>query len=105
MEQYYDNKVELNGSIIGGQLIPGFLTQLKSWNKIQKNLKFQKNMIFRSKIFNNYRRSDLKGVINSLTGVINNLFNPEKDILVICGGTLNPHKITKDSKENIKGSI
>ena len=44
-------KLNSNGSIIGGQLLPGFLTQLNQWNKVQKILKFPKNMIFRSKIF------------------------------------------------------
>ena len=34
----------------------------------------------------NTEEAILKGVINSLTGVINSLFNPAKDILIICGG-------------------
>ena len=44
----------------------------------------------------------LKGVINSLTGVINSLFNPANDILVICGG--DSELLTKSlniQKENI----
>ena len=44
-------KLNSNGSIIGGQLLPGFLTQLKSMEQNTKNLKVPKNMIFLSKIF------------------------------------------------------
>jgi len=32
------------------------------------------------------QRKQKKGVINSLTGVINSSFNPLKDILITCGG-------------------
>ena len=35
-------KLNSNGSIIGGQLIPGFLTQLKSMEQNTKNLKIPK---------------------------------------------------------------
>ena len=34
----------------------------------------------------NTEEAILKGVINSLTGVIDSLLNPAKDILVTCGG-------------------
>ena len=50
----------------------------------------------------NTEQAILKGVINSLTGVINSLFNPAKDILIICGG--DSQLITKSletQKENI----
>ena len=44
----------------------------------------------------------LKGVINSLNGVINSLFNPKKDILIICGGDSQlVMKSLKTQKENI----
>ena len=80
-------KLNSNGSIIGGQLIPGFLTQLKSMEQNTKNLKVPKKYDIPIKDFLiNTEEAILKGVINSLTGVINSLFNPEKDILVICGG-------------------
>ena len=47
----------------------------------------------------------LKGVSNSLTGVINSLFNPEKDILIICGGDSQLiTKSLKTKKENIINS-
>ena len=34
----------------------------------------------------NTEEAILKGVINSLTGVIKSSFNPQKDILITCGG-------------------
>ena len=50
----------------------------------------------------NTEEAILKGVINSLAGVINSLFNPEKDILVICGGDSQLLiKSIKTEKENI----
>jgi len=80
-------KLNSNGSIIGGQLIPGFLTQLKSMEQSTKNLKVPtKYDIPINDFLINTEDAILKGVINSLTGVINSLFNPEKDILIICGG-------------------
>ena len=80
-------KFNSNGSIIGGQLLPGFLTQLKSMEQNTKNLKVPKKYDIPSKDFSmNTEEAILKGVINSLTGVIYSLFNPAKDILIICGG-------------------
>jgi len=80
-------KLNSNGSIIGGQLIPGFLTQLKSMEQNTKNLKVPKKYDIPTKNFLiNTEEAILKGVINSLTGVINSSFNPLKDILITCGG-------------------
>ena len=80
-------KVNSNGSIIGGQLIPGFLTQLKSIEQNTKNLKVSKNYVIPNNDFLiNTEEAILKGVINSLIGVINISFDPEKDILITCGG-------------------
>jgi len=80
-------KLNSHGSIIGGQLIPGFLTQLKSMEQNTKNLKVPKKYDIPTKDFLiNTEEAILKGVINSLTGVIKNLFIPSKDILIICGG-------------------
>ena len=80
-------KLNSNGSIIGGQLLPGFLTQLKSMEQNTKNLRLPKKYDIPIKDFLiNTEEAILKGVINSLTGVINGLFDPEKDILIICGG-------------------
>ncbi len=80
-------KLNSNGSIIGGQLLPGFLTQLKSMEQNTKNLKVPKKYDIPIKDFLiNTEEAILKGVIKSLTGLISSLFNPEKDILIICGG-------------------
>jgi len=80
-------KLNSNGSIIGGQLLPGFLTQLKSMEQNTKNLKVPKNYEVPSKDFLiNTEEAILKGVTNSLNGFINSLFNPNKDILITCGG-------------------
>ena len=80
-------KLNSHGSIIGGQLIPGFLTQLKSMEQNTKNLKIPIKYDIPTKDFLiNTEEAILKGVINSITGVINSSFNPLKDILITCGG-------------------
>ena len=96
-------KLNSNGSIIGGQLLPGFLTQLKSMEQSTKNLKVPKKYDIPIKDFLiNTEEAILKGVINSLTSVINSLFNPEKDILITCGGDSELlTKSLKTQKENI----
>jgi len=96
-------KLDSNGFIIGGQLLPGFLTQLKSMEQNTINLKVPKKYDIPIKDFLiNTEEAILKGVINSLTGVINSLFNPEKDILIICGGDSQLlRKSLKTQKENI----
>jgi len=96
-------KLNPNGSIIGGQLLPGFLTQLKSMQQSTKNLKVPKKYDIPIKDFLiNTEEAILKGVINSLTSVINSLFNPTKDILIICGGDSQLlTKYLKTQKENI----
>ncbi len=96
-------KLNSNGSIIGGQLLPGFQTQLKSMEQNTKNLKVPKHYEIPIKDFLiNTEEAILKGVINSLTGVINSLFNPAKDILIFCGGDSQLlTKSLKTQKENI----
>ena len=96
-------KLNSNGSIIGGQLTPGFLTQLKSMEQNTKNLTVPKKYDIPIKDFLiKTEEAILKGVINSLTGVINSLFNPANDILVICGGDSELlTKSLKMRKENI----
>jgi len=80
-------KLNSNGSILGGQLLPGFLTQLKSMEQNTKNLKVPKKYEIPTKDFLiNTEEAILKGVINSLTGVIKSSFDPLKDILITCGG-------------------
>ncbi len=96
-------KLNSNGSVIGGQLLPGFLTQLKSIEQNTKNLKVPKKYDIPIKDFLiNTEEAILKGVINSLTGVIKSLFNPEKDILIICGGD---SQILRKSLKTQKGNI
>ncbi len=99
-------KLNSNGSIIGGQLLPGFLTQLKSMEQNTKNLKVPKKYDIPIKDFLiNTEEAILKGVIKSLTCVISSLFNPEKDILIICGGDSQLlTKFLKTEKENIINS-
>ncbi len=96
-------KLNCNGSIIGGQLLPGFLTQLKSMEQNTKNLKLPKKYDIPIKDFLiNTEEAILKGVINSLTSAINSLLNPEKDILIICGGDSQLFtKSLNTQKENI----
>ena len=96
-------KLNSNGTILGGQLVPGFLTQLKSMEQNTKNLTVPEKYDIPMKDFlMNTEEAILKGVINSLTGVINSLFNPAKDILVICGGDSELlTKSLKTQKENI----
>ena len=93
----------IRDSIIGGQLLPGFLTQLKSIEQNTKNLKVpQKYDIPIKDFLIDTEDAILKGVINSLTGVINSLFNPAKDILIICGGDSQLiTKSIKTQKDNI----
>ncbi len=80
-------KLNSNGNIIGGQLSPGFLTQLKSMEENTENLKVpEKYTIPKENFLINTELAIIKGVMNSLTGVINNSFNPERDILITCGG-------------------
>ena len=80
-------KLSSQGSIIGGQITPGFLTQLRSLEKYTKNLKTPKKYDIPTQDFLiNTEEAMLKGAYNSLMGVINLSFNPVKDILIMCGG-------------------
>ena len=96
-------KLNSNGSILGGQLIPGFLTQLKSMEEKTKNLTVPEKFEIPKKDFLfNTEEAILKGVINSVTGVIKSSFNPLKDILITCGGDSQLlTKSLKTQKENI----
>ena len=80
-------KLTAKGSIIGGQITPGFLTQLRSMEQYTRNLKIPKNYEIPIKDFLiKTEDSMLKGVSNSLIGIINLSFDTTKDILIICGG-------------------
>ena len=80
-------KLTAKGLIIGGQITPGFLSQLKSMEEYTKNLKVPKryNIPIQDFLIET-DDSMLKGVFNSLIGLINLSFDPQKDILIICGG-------------------
>lgn len=93
-------KINSSGAIIGGQLSPGFLTQIKSMVDYTKNLSIPEKYEFPTKDFLiTTENAILRGVINSLSGVIKSAFNPLDDILITCGG--DSHLITKilDTKE------
>jgi type III pantothenate kinase len=97
-------KLNSNGSILGGQLLPGFLTQLKSMEQNTKNLKVPKKYEIPTKDFSmNTEEAILKGVISSLTGVIKSSFNPLKDILITCGG--DSQFLTRSLERNKKNII
>lgn len=97
-------KLDAKGSIIGGQLAPGFLTQLRSMELYTKNLKVPEKYIIPSEDFLiDTGDAILKGVFNSLNGLINCLFKPSQDILITCGGDSN--LITKILKKKNKEII
>ena len=80
-------KLTAKGSIIGGQIIPGFLTQLRSMEQNTNNLKAPKKYKIPVQDFLiETEDSMLKGVFNSLVGFIYLSFDPAKDILIMCGG-------------------
>ena len=80
-------KIDWAGNIIGGQLAPGFLTQLRSMEKSTKNLKYPNKLKIPKKNFLLITEDAmLKGVYNSILGLLKMSFDNNKDILVICGG-------------------
>jgi len=80
-------KIDNKGTLIGGQLLPGFTTQLKSMDENTKNLILPKNKFIPSNNFEKTTdRAMLRGVYNSIVGAIKLSFNPKQDILIICGG-------------------
>ena len=80
-------KINSKGKLLGGQLIPGFLTQLRSMVINTRYLEMPKNItIPKDNFVIDTQESMIKGVLNGLVGAINLAFNPEEDILIICGG-------------------
>tara|TARA_B100000212_G_scaffold206552_1_gene155836 strand:- start:420 stop:1121 length:702 start_codon:yes stop_codon:yes gene_type:complete len=97
-------KIDNKGALIGGQLLPGFTTQLKSMEQNTMNLKSPKNIFIPSKNFEIPTvKAMLRGVHNSIIGAIELSFNPTQDILILCGGDAN--LIAKSIKEKIKEII
>jgi len=80
-------KINNTGNLIGGQLLPGFTTQLISMDKNTKNLTVPKNIFIPNNNFETATfKAMLRGVYNSIFGAIKLSFNPKEDILIICGG-------------------
>ena len=83
-------KIDNKGTLIGGQLLPGFTTQLNSMEKSTKNLISPDNLFIP---INNFElptiKAMLRGVYNSICGAIHLSFNPKEDLLILCGGDAN----------------
>ena len=80
-------KLNSKGVIIGGQICPGFLTQMRSLEIATKNLNSPKRFKVPDIDFSiKTEEAIINGVLNSLVGLINLIFDPSKDILIICGG-------------------
>ena len=80
-------KIGHQGNVLGGQLFPGFTTQLKSMEQNTKNLAFPKDLFIPNNKFEiSTTNAMLRGVYNSIMGAINMSFDSKKDILIMCGG-------------------
>ena len=83
-------KIDHQGNILGGQLFPGFTTQLRSMEESTKNLVFPNKLFIPNNKFEiSTMDAMLRGVYNSITGAINISFDRTKDILILCGGDAN----------------
>ena len=83
-------KIDHQGNILGGQLFPGFTTQLKSMEQSTKNLVSPNKLYIPNNKFEiSTMDAMLRGVYNSITGAINISFDKTKDILILCGGDAN----------------
>ena len=97
-------KIDNRGSLIGGQLLPGFTTQLKSMDQNTKNLSTPKNIFIPTNDFEiSTINAMLRGVYNSIIGAIHLSFNPKKDLLILCGGDSN--LIGKSIEKEFKNTI
>ena len=97
-------KIDNQGKILGGQLFPGFTTQLKSMEQSTKNLISPKKLFIPSNKFEiSTMNAMLRGVYNSIIGAINISFDRTKDLLILCGGDAN--LIGNSLKKEIKNLI
>ena len=97
-------KIDHQGNILGGQLFPGFTTQLRSMEESTKNLVFPNKLFIPNNKFEiSTMNAMLRGVYNSITGAINIAFDRTKDILILCGGDAN--LIGNSLKKEIKNFI
>ena len=97
-------KIDHQGNILGGQLFPGFTTQLRSMEESTKNLVFPNKLFIPNNKFEiSTMNAMLRGAYNSITGAINKAFDSPKDILILCGGDAN--LIGNSLKKEIKNLI
>ena len=97
-------KIDNQGNILGGQLFPGFTTQLKSMEQSTKNLVFPNKLYIPNNKFEiSTMNAMLRGVYNSITGAVNIAFDRTKDILILCGGDAN--LIGNSLKKEIKNFV
>ena len=97
-------KIDNKGTLIGGQLLPGFTTQLKSMHQNTKNLSIPENIFIPTNNFEiSTSKAMLRGVYNSIIGAIHLSFDPKKDLLILCGGDAN--LIGKSIKKEIKNIL
>ena len=97
-------KIDNSGNFLGGQLFPGFTTQLKSMEQNTKNLIYpNKLFIPKNKFEISTMSAMLRGVYSSIIGAINISFDRTKDILILCGGDskLIGNSLKKDIQELI----
>jgi len=97
-------KIDNQGNILGGQLFPGFTTQLKSMERNTKNLVSPDEIYIPNNKFEiSTMNAMLRGVCNSIIGAINISFDRTKDILILCGGdaTLIGNPLNKEIKNFI----
>ena len=97
-------KIDYRGNILGGQLFPGFTTQLKSMEENTKNLFFPHKLFIPDDKFEiSTMHAMLRGVYSSISGAIKLSFDRNKDILILCGGDAN--LIGNSLKTEIKNLI
>ena len=97
-------KIDHQGNFLGGQLFPGFTTQLKSMEQSTKNLVSPNKLFIPNNKFEiSTMNAMLRGVYNSITGAINMAFDRTKDILILCGGDAN--LIGNSLKKEIKNFV
>ena len=83
-------KIDHQGNILGGQLFPGFTTQLQSMEQSTKNLISPNNLYIPNNKFQiSTMNAMLRGVYNSIMGAIKISYDRKKDILILCGGDAN----------------
>ena len=97
-------KIDHQGNILGGQLFPGFTTQLRSMEQSTKNLVYPNKLYIPNNKFEiSTMNAMLRGVYNSISGAINIAFDRKEDLLIMCGGDAN--LIGNSLKKEIKNLI